>query len=118
MSVLRSCFMLHCPCRFLIATSCLCFSFFVSALAQRPTYGGPLKPEQANVDIRHYTIYERHFRESIAHIKNDKPVVLGKGVTEDEAYQGDIYSKGAVVGSDEAPVIDSRGFYLKKLIYE
>ena len=24
--------------------------------AQRPSYGGKLKPEQANMDIRHYTI--------------------------------------------------------------
>src|ERR1700761_1294128 len=28
----------------------------VSLYAQRPSYGGKLKPEQANVDIRHYTI--------------------------------------------------------------
>ena len=48
--------MLHCSCRFLLATLCLCFLSVVSVLAQRPTYGGPLKPEQANVDIRHYTI--------------------------------------------------------------
>ncbi len=27
-----------------------------SADAQRPTYGGKLKPEQANMDVRHYTI--------------------------------------------------------------
>src|SRR5882757_2807726 len=26
------------------------------AFAQRPAYGGKLKPEQANVDVRHYTI--------------------------------------------------------------
>ncbi len=26
------------------------------ACAQRPAYGGKLKPEQANMDIRHYTI--------------------------------------------------------------
>src|ERR1700753_1945823 len=27
-----------------------------AAMAQRPTYGGKLKPEQANMDVRHYTI--------------------------------------------------------------
>ncbi len=27
-----------------------------AALAQRPEYGGKLKPEQANMDVRHYTI--------------------------------------------------------------
>jgi aminopeptidase N len=39
--------------------------------------------------------YERHFRESIVHIRNDKPIVLGKDIPEEEAYHGDIYSKGA-----------------------
>ncbi|HEY4112249.1 M1 family metallopeptidase [Puia sp.] len=28
----------------------------VAAVAQRPAYGGKLKPEQANIDVRHYTI--------------------------------------------------------------
>jgi mannonate dehydratase len=37
----------------------LCFflCFFVAGVsAQMPTYGGKLKPEQANMDVRHYTI--------------------------------------------------------------
>jgi aminopeptidase N len=46
-------------------------------------------------DMEGEAAYERHFRESIAHIKNDKPVVLGKDIPEEEAYHGDIYSKGA-----------------------
>ncbi len=33
----------------------LCF-MFVGVHAQRPEYGGKLKPEQANMDVRHYTI--------------------------------------------------------------
>lgn len=33
----------------------LLFAAFCVA-AQRPQYGGPLKPEQANIDVRHYTI--------------------------------------------------------------
>ncbi|HVX50927.1 MAG TPA: M1 family metallopeptidase [Chitinophagaceae bacterium] len=39
--------------------------------------------------------YERIFQRSIVNIKNDKPVVLGKDIEEEEAYHPDIYSKGA-----------------------
>ena len=35
---------------------CICLFFIAGAFAQRPTYGGKLKPEQANMDVRHYTI--------------------------------------------------------------
>ncbi len=39
--------------------------------------------------------YEDIFKHSIINIKNEKPVVLGKDIEEEEAYHGDIYSKGA-----------------------
>ena len=36
---------------------CCIFLFFAfAAFAQRPSYGGKLKPEQANMDVKHYTI--------------------------------------------------------------
>src|SRR5579872_544796 len=46
--------MLYCSRCFLTAT--LCLWLFIRVSAQGPAYGGPLKPEQANIDIRHYTI--------------------------------------------------------------
>jgi len=39
--------------------------------------------------------YEKIFRRSGPRIANDKPVVLGKDIPEDEAYHNDIYTKGA-----------------------
>jgi len=39
--------------------------------------------------------YEGIFKHSIIGIKNDKPIVIGKDIEEEEAYHGDIYSKGA-----------------------
>jgi hypothetical protein len=39
--------------------------------------------------------YERIFQRSIVNIKNDKPVVMGKDIEEEDAYHPDIYSKGA-----------------------
>jgi len=38
--------------------------------------------------------YENLFRQSVFQIKNDKPLVIGKDITEDEAYHPDIYPKG------------------------
>ena len=46
-------------------------------------------------DLEGEEAYERHFRQSIAHIKNDKPIVLGKDIAEEDAYHDDIYTKGA-----------------------
>ncbi len=41
----------------LAAALCFFLCFFVAGVsAQMPTYGGKLKPEQANMDVRHYTI--------------------------------------------------------------
>jgi aminopeptidase N len=42
----------------MIRTFACCLFLFVTsaAFAQRPAYGGKLKPEQANIDVRHYTI--------------------------------------------------------------
>jgi aminopeptidase N len=39
--------------------------------------------------------YEKIFQRSQSHIKNDKPVVLGKDIEEEAAYHDDIYGKGA-----------------------
>jgi aminopeptidase N len=39
--------------------------------------------------------YERIFQRSALRIRNNKPVVLGKDITEDSAYHPDIYPKGA-----------------------
>ena len=46
-------------------------------------------------DVEGEGAYERHFRQSVVQIRNDKPIVLGKDIPEEEAYHGDIYSKGA-----------------------
>ena len=39
--------------------------------------------------------YERIYQKSIVNIKNDKPIVLGKDIAEEDAYHPDIYSKGS-----------------------
>ncbi|HZE83547.1 MAG TPA: M1 family metallopeptidase [Puia sp.] len=39
--------------------------------------------------------YEKVFQRSVSRIKNDKPVVLGKDIAEEDAYHDDIYGKGA-----------------------
>jgi aminopeptidase N len=39
--------------------------------------------------------YEKLFQRSVPRILNDKPLVLGKDITEDDAYHPDIYPKGA-----------------------
>lgn len=46
-------------------------------------------------DLAGEQAYEAIFQKSIAYIKNDKPVVMGKDIEEEEAYHDDIYSKGA-----------------------
>lgn len=39
--------------------------------------------------------YERHFQQMAPRIRNDKPIVIGKDIEEEEAYHPDIYTKGA-----------------------
>jgi aminopeptidase N len=39
--------------------------------------------------------YERYFQRIAPRIRNDKPIVLGKDIEEEEAYHPDIYPKGA-----------------------
>jgi aminopeptidase N len=39
--------------------------------------------------------YERYFKRSAPRIRNDKPLVLGKDIEEEDAYHPDIYPKGA-----------------------
>ena len=39
--------------------------------------------------------YEKIFQQSATRIKNDKPVVIGKDIEEEDAYHPDIYTKGA-----------------------
>lgn len=39
--------------------------------------------------------YEKSFQRMVPRIRNDKPIVLGKDITEDDAYHPDIYPKGA-----------------------
>src|SRR5262249_49245334 len=39
--------------------------------------------------------YERYFQQIAPRIRNEKPIVLGKDIEEEEAYQPDIYPKGA-----------------------
>jgi aminopeptidase N len=46
-------------------------------------------------DMEGEAAYERHFREMAPRIKNDKAIVLGKDIEEEEAYHADIYTKGA-----------------------
>jgi aminopeptidase N len=46
-------------------------------------------------DMEGEEAYEKIFQRSAPRIRNDKPVVLGKDIPEDEAYHPDIYPKGA-----------------------
>ena len=46
-------------------------------------------------DMEGEAAYEKYFQRIAPRIHNDKPVVLGKDITEDEAYHPDIYPKGA-----------------------
>ena len=46
-------------------------------------------------DLEGEEAYEKVFQRSAPRIRNDKAIVLGKDITEDEAYHPDIYPKGA-----------------------
>jgi aminopeptidase N len=46
-------------------------------------------------DMEGEAAYEKVFQRSAPRIRNDKAIVLGKDITEDEAYHPDIYPKGA-----------------------
>ncbi len=46
-------------------------------------------------DVDGEEAYEKIFQNNVSRIKNDKPVVLGKDIEEEEAYHGDIYVKGS-----------------------
>ena len=46
-------------------------------------------------DLEGEDAYEKMFQRSALRIRNDKAIVLGKDITEDEAYHPDIYPKGA-----------------------
>ncbi len=46
-------------------------------------------------DLEGEDAYEAIFQKSVARIKNEKPVVMGKDIDEETAYHDDIYSKGA-----------------------
>ncbi len=46
-------------------------------------------------DMEGEAAYEKIFQRNAPKLKNDKPVVLGKDIPEDEAYHPDIYQKGS-----------------------
>ena len=46
-------------------------------------------------DLEGEEAYERIFQRSVLKIQNEKPVVLGKDISEEDAYHPDIYGKGA-----------------------
>jgi aminopeptidase N len=46
-------------------------------------------------DMEGEAAYEKIFQRNAPKLKNDKPIVLGKDIPEDEAYHPDIYQKGA-----------------------
>jgi aminopeptidase N len=46
-------------------------------------------------DMEGEAAYEQYFQRIAPRIRNDKPVVLGRDIPEDEAYHPDIYPKGA-----------------------
>ena len=46
-------------------------------------------------DMEGEAAYEKYFRHLVPRIHNDKPIVMGKDIEEEEAYHPDIYSKGA-----------------------
>ncbi|HXB95689.1 MAG TPA: mannonate dehydratase, partial [Puia sp.] len=46
-------------------------------------------------DMEGEAAYEKYFQHIAPRIRNEKPVVLGKDIPEDEAYHPDIYPKGA-----------------------
>ena len=46
-------------------------------------------------DMEGEAAYEKYFQRTAPRIRNDKPVVLGKDIAEEDAYHPDIYPKGA-----------------------
>jgi aminopeptidase N len=46
-------------------------------------------------DMEGEDAYEKAFQRTVPRIRNDKAIVLGKDITEDDAYHPDIYPKGA-----------------------
>lgn len=46
-------------------------------------------------DMEGEEAYEKIFQRSVYRIRNDKPVILGKDISEEDAYHPDIYPKGA-----------------------
>jgi aminopeptidase N len=46
-------------------------------------------------DMEGEEAYEKLFQQYALYIKNDKPVILGKDINEEDAYHDDIYTKGA-----------------------
>jgi aminopeptidase N len=46
-------------------------------------------------DMEGEAAYEKAFQRMVPRIRNDKPVVMGKDIAEDDAYHPDIYPKGA-----------------------
>jgi mannonate dehydratase len=46
-------------------------------------------------DMEGEDAYEKYFRQMAPRIHNDKPIVLGKDIAEEDAYHPDIYTKGA-----------------------
>ena len=55
------------------------------------TYGDALY----TLDMEGEEAYEKIFQHYVPRIRNDKPIVLGKDIAEEEAYHPDIYPKGA-----------------------
>ena len=55
------------------------------------TFGDALYTREMEGEVA----YERYFQQSALRIRNDKPIVIGKDIEEEEAYHDDIYTKGA-----------------------
>ena len=46
-------------------------------------------------DMEGEAAYEQHFQRMVPQFKNEKPIILGKDIAEEDAYHPDIYGKGA-----------------------
>jgi aminopeptidase N len=68
-------------------------------------------------DMEGEDAYDKIFQLSAMHIRNDKPVILGKDMEEEDAYHPDIYAKGAFFTHTLRYVIGDSLFFpaLKKL---
>ena len=68
-------------------------------------------------DMEGEEAYEKIFQLSAMHIRNDKPLILGKDIEEEDAYHPDIYAKGAFFMHTLRYVIGDSLFFpaLKKL---